>query len=319
MNSKLKVLIVLVLLTTICYVVRDRVIDYVRQPLPDILVGTKSCPCDICLSESSAWFRRCINKSVEPILSTRSKLSENDFNWWRRLQHESRDFQFYRETVANLFKLFPSPADVTKPGPNHYRTCSVVGNSVNLKKSKYGQLIDSHDAVLRMNSAQVKGYEEDVGRRITHRIVYPESAVDLDNSTHLVLFPFKIQDIVWANKAFTTGFFGRSYMPVKSKIVANKNLVMVVDPAFMKYVHQVWLNGRGQYPSTGFMALILSLHICDELYVFGYGADKDGNWSHYWEPLRNLHLKTGIHPGSHEYELIRLLDKENKIHFYTGS
>lgn len=39
--------------------------------------------------------------------------------------------------------------------------------------------------------------------------MYPESAVDLDNSTHLVLVPFKIQDLEWLMKAFTTGFYGK--------------------------------------------------------------------------------------------------------------
>lgn len=40
---------------------------------------------------------------------------------------------------------------------------------------------------------------------------------------------------------------------------------MVVNPAFMKYVHEAWLGNKGRYPSTGFMALILALHICDKV------------------------------------------------------
>lgn len=64
----------------------------------------------------------------------------------------------------------------------------------------------------RMNAAPIKGFESDVGTKTTHRVLYPESAVDLDHSTHLVLFPFKIQDLEWLIKAFTTGFFGRLVM-----------------------------------------------------------------------------------------------------------
>lgn len=59
-----------------------------------------------------------------------------------------------------------------------------------------------------MNFGPTKGYEEDVGTKTTHRIMYPESAMDLHNTTHLVLFPFKIQDIDWLIKAVTTGFVG---------------------------------------------------------------------------------------------------------------
>ena len=41
--------------------------------------------------------------------------------------------------------------------------------------------------------------------------------------------------------------------------------VLVLNPVFMKYVHETWLDYQGKYPSTGFMALILSLHICDKV------------------------------------------------------
>lgn len=49
-----------------------------------------------------------------------------------------------------------------------------------------------------------KGYEKDVGFKATHRIIYPESAVDVDKSTYLVLSPFKILDMEWLISAFTT-------------------------------------------------------------------------------------------------------------------
>jgi len=62
--------------------------------------------------------------------------------------------------------------------------------------------------LLRMNRAQIKGFEADVGNRTTHHVMYPVSAVDLDNTTHLVLFPFKILDLEWLIKAFTAGFSG---------------------------------------------------------------------------------------------------------------
>jgi hypothetical protein len=48
------------------------------------------------------------------------------------------------------------------------------------------------------------GYEGDVGNKTTLHIMYPESAVDLDDHTHLILFPFKIRDLEWLVSAFTT-------------------------------------------------------------------------------------------------------------------
>ncbi|KAM6941657.1 CMP-N-acetylneuraminate-beta-galactosamide-alpha-2,3-sialyltransferase 2-like [Lycodopsis pacificus] len=218
-----------------------------------------------------------------------------------------------------MFQMFPASADVEASSPERCMTCAVVGNSGNLKKSHYGPLIDFQDVVIRINRGRTKGYEADVGTKTTHRVMYPESAVDLDDTTRLVLFPFKILDLDWVTKALSTGFSRSSYAPIKSKIKANKDLVMVLNPAFMRYVHDVWLQKKGKYPSTGFMSLVLALHICDEVHVFGYGADSDGNWSHYWEKLMNNNLKTGSHPGAEEYKIILELAKHQILTFYTGS
>ncbi|XP_026156911.1 CMP-N-acetylneuraminate-beta-galactosamide-alpha-2,3-sialyltransferase 1-like [Mastacembelus armatus] len=277
--------------------------------------NTSVCACEKCLSEDELLE---FNETVEPFLSANFRLSEDDFDWWKNLQDENRNFSTYRATVDMLFKIFPPSPKITEPSPDRCRSCAVVGNSGNLKGSHYGPLIDFQDVIIRMNAGQTKGYEVDVGNRTTHHIMYPESAIDLDNTTHLVLFPFKIMDFEWLIKALTTGFNGTSYMPVKSNITANKDLVMVINPGFIRHVHEMWLQNKGKYPSTGFMAVVLALHICDEVHVFGYGADNDGNWSHYWEKLKDKNLKTGIHPGHFEYEVIQQLAENHTLKFYSG-
>ncbi|XP_019206644.1 CMP-N-acetylneuraminate-beta-galactosamide-alpha-2,3-sialyltransferase 1 isoform X3 [Oreochromis niloticus] len=251
-------------------------------------MNQKPCGCKKCLSEDKQLLLDQSNRSIQPFLTPDFSISENEFNWWKRLQTESRSFGVYETTVANFFKIFPRNSDVIQPKPDHCRTCAVVGNSGNLRRSHYGPLIDLHEVVIRMNTGITRGFEKD------------------------------IQDFEWLINASTTGFTGRSYMPVPSKIKANKDLVMVVNPAFMKYVHDVWLGHRGLYPSTGFMALILALHICDEVDVFGYGADSNGNWSHYWEILKNKNLKTGVHAGKYEYDIIWRLAQQQKIKFYEA-
>lgn len=60
-------------------------------------------------------------------------------------------------------------------------------------------------ASFRMNHGRTKGYEADVGSRTTHHVMYPESAVPLNNTTHLVLFPFKIRDLHWLLQKFNQG------------------------------------------------------------------------------------------------------------------
>ncbi|KAI4876878.1 hypothetical protein NFI96_002328 [Prochilodus magdalenae] len=176
----------------------------------------------------------------------------------------------YTEVVETLFSLFPDEEHYSDAGPRRCRTCAVVGNSGNLEGSHYGPLIDSHDFVIRMNKGPTKGYEKDVGTKTTHRAIYPESAMDLDNSTHLVLVPFKILDLQWLISVFTTKHIKRTYTGVKSTIQADRDKVMILHPEFIKYVYESWLKKQGAYPSTGFIMLVFSLHICDQLRLLNY-------------------------------------------------
>ncbi|XP_030597281.1 CMP-N-acetylneuraminate-beta-galactosamide-alpha-2,3-sialyltransferase 1-like [Archocentrus centrarchus] len=271
------------------------------------------CSCLSCLRDGDPWFRALIDASPKPFLSRKHKTSENDFNWWKHLQQENRNFTFFSATVDKLFETLPLISEDVEPRPDRCRTCAVVGNSGHLKGSRYGPLIDSHDVIIRINRGRTKGYEADVGTKTTHHVMYPESAIKLHNTTNLVFFAFKIDDLLWLLKTFSPGDG-----TVNSTNIANKNLVMILNPAFMKYIHEDWLGSDGAYPSTGFLTLALSLHICDEVSVFGFRADRDGNWSHYFEVLKNKDLGTGPHSGKHEYSIIEQLHEMEKVTFYKG-
>uniref|UniRef100_A0A3P8S7J5 ST3 beta-galactoside alpha-2,3-sialyltransferase 1 n=1 Tax=Amphiprion percula TaxID=161767 RepID=A0A3P8S7J5_AMPPE len=225
----------------------------------------------------------------------------------QRLQGEKRNFTFFSATVDKLFQIFPPVPDVLEASPDRCRTCAVVGNSANLKGSHYGPLIDFHDIVIRINRGRTTGYEADVGTKTTHHVFYPESAPWLANTTYLMFFPFKISDFLMS---FTSNR--------EDSAVNSRRIVMVLNPAFMRYVHDAWLGKRGYYPSTGFLTFALSLQICDEVNVFGFGADSDGNWNHYFEQRKYKNLKTGAHPGTYEYQTIEKLHNKQMIEFFKG-
>lgn len=52
--------------------------------------------------------------------------------------------------------------------------------------------------------------------------------------------------------------------------------------------------------------------------VFGYGADEQGNWHHYWEENRyaGAFRKTGVHSAEFETQIIHNLAKEGKIRLH---
>ncbi|XP_062517147.1 beta-galactoside alpha-2,6-sialyltransferase 2-like [Corticium candelabrum] len=64
--------------------------------------------------------------------------------------------------------MFVAPADGTFLEISKYlynKSCALVGSSAQLLNHSYGSDIDSHDVVVRVNDAPIRGYEKYVGRR----------------------------------------------------------------------------------------------------------------------------------------------------------
>ncbi|XP_021323934.2 CMP-N-acetylneuraminate-beta-galactosamide-alpha-2,3-sialyltransferase 1 isoform X1 [Danio rerio] len=277
------------------------------------------CACNKCVMDlnDEDWFFIRFNPTVPTLLNRRNSAMRSDvFEWWQGLQSDSQKANF-SDVVDILFSLFPDEEHYVVTDPNRCRICAVVGNSGNILGSHYGQLIDSHDFVIRINKGPTKGYETDVGSKTTHRIMYPESAMDLDNSTHLVLLPFKVKDMQWLISVFTTKHITSTYLKVRPTINADREKVMIIHPAFIKYVYESWLRKHGSYPSTGFITLIFALHICDQVSVFGFGAKLDGNWHHYFDESL-AHFNRGRHGGDYENRTIHKLLLMNKIALHKG-
>ncbi|KAF3707727.1 CMP-N-acetylneuraminate-beta-galactosamide-alpha-2,3-sialyltransferase 1 [Channa argus] len=307
------------------YTFRDPSLYFLKHAfrLSDNFFTKGPCGCRQCITEldDSLWFAEHFNQSIHPLMTKEnSVLSDETFKWWQWLQSERQPANF-SEVVEELFQVIPNDPLYMDASPERCRTCAVVGNSGNLKGSHYGKLIDSNEFILRMNQAPTAGFEEDVGSRTTHHLMYPESAIDLDNNTHLVLIPFKILDLQWIISALTKGTIKYTYVPVMSRIKANKDKVLIYSPTFFKYVYESWLDGHGRYPSTGFLSLMLAIHICDEVSVFGFGSDKYGNWHHYWEEnlLAGAFRQTGVHDADYEYNITLALADKHKIQMFNGS
>ncbi|XP_055222346.1 CMP-N-acetylneuraminate-beta-galactosamide-alpha-2,3-sialyltransferase 2 isoform X2 [Gorilla gorilla gorilla] len=116
-------------------------------------------------------------------------------------------------------------------------------------------------------------------------------------------------------------FIMSTYAPVKSFLRVDKEKVQIYNPAFFKYIHDRWTEHHGRYPSTGMLVLFFALHVCDEVNVYGFGADSRGNWHHYWENNRYAgeFRKTGVHDADFEAHIIDMLAKASKIEVYRGN
>ncbi|KAG7458284.1 hypothetical protein MATL_G00236570 [Megalops atlanticus] len=279
----------------------------------------RNCACKHCLTQPniSEWFDRHFNSSIHPLLSKGNvNLSTETLKYWQKLQPYYVPPPF-SEVMKKVFDLFPGEDQYRDHGPSRCRSCAVVGNSNNLLGTSYGPQIDDHDFVMRMNEAKTAGYEKDVGSRTTHHFMYPESAIDLDNTTNLVLIPFKMRDFEWLISVVTDGSIKATYRRVPARLKFNKKKVLFYNPAFLKYVQEQWIKSS-RCPSTGILVLMFAVHICDEVSVYGYGADSKGMWKHYWEKVSgSMHLAK--HSGNIEYHILQMLHEAGKVRLSKGN
>ncbi|NP_988898.1 ST3 beta-galactoside alpha-2,3-sialyltransferase 2, gene 2 [Xenopus tropicalis] len=281
----------------------------------------QGCVCGRCRQEKrkqTEFFEKRFNETVEPLLlGKEQEMPDHVKKWWLRLQGRNNGSDI-QKVLEQTFKVIPTKNLYEEQDNRPCRRCAVVGNSGNLKGSRHGKNIDSHGLIFRMNGARTYGFEKDVGSKTTHHFMYPESAVHVQPGVHLVLIPFKLQDLKWITSALTTGEVTYTYTRMKKFIKADKDKVLIFNPSFFKYVNDNWTNHHGKYPSTGMLALVFALHICDEISVFGFGADQHGNWHHYWERNRfaGAFRWTGVHNAEFESDLIAKLAEEGRLKLY---
>ncbi|GCC17227.1 hypothetical protein chiPu_0020510 [Chiloscyllium punctatum] len=187
------------------------------------------------------------------------------------------------------------------------KRCVIVGNGDTLRNSSLGETINKYDVVIRLNNAPVRGYEEDVGNKTTLRIFYPESTIEdptVENNldTLFVLVPFKTADIHWLKAIvynetkITTGFWRRPAF-VKNLDPAK---VGILNPYYMFQAATCFLSqpnkGRGNRPTTGFLAVTLGLNYCDEVDVagFGYPLNQKNGRIHYYDQLSMKYMEVSI-------------------------
>nr|XP_056716131.1 CMP-N-acetylneuraminate-beta-galactosamide-alpha-2,3-sialyltransferase 4-like [Euleptes europaea] len=200
----------------------------------------------------------------------------------------------------------------------HCKRCIVVGNGHTLLGRRLGKFIDSHHVVIRINDAPLKGYEDDVGKKTTFRFFFPESALpdpmeNSDNDTIFILVPFKTLDFRWVKevlqnknkmeeeKQTLAGF----WRPPPNEWKGKASHLRIMNPyvTFETTYRFLQLNPKAQrHPTTGLIAVIFALHICQEVNIVGFGYPLEKDW---------------ISPV-HYYGIERFSKDVNRIHNITA-
>ena len=191
---------------------------------------------------------------------------------------------------------------------------AIVGSSGILLDKEHGELIDSHDLIVRFNVARTMGYEIHVGSRTDVRIVNGHS---FNGSTSQEVFPGNdnnsfIQNLTgetlivksWHNDQFIDGILKTT----------PQNKVYFINPVLTAYYNSLTGDPNKQEATCGLVAVLFFLLLTDKISCFGFNFYKDA-WSrkHYWAERKEY--KQG-HSFNVEEKIFNDLEQAKKIKIY---
>lgn len=178
---------------------------------------------------------------------------------------------------------------------NYWATnCSVVASSPIILEKEYGEEIDSHEIVVRLNDAPTIGYEKHVGTKTTWRFINSKNQKNVE--VNQVFFPNK----TYIGKVFHN-CFGDVWSP--------RNILR--SPSKFDYCSNPWIwtyyigkiveeelgfPARDVRFSTGFRVIFMMLQVCTSLDIYGF------DW--HQRPDLPVHYFEDDHPSSsgHNYD-----------------
>ncbi|KAF6203875.1 hypothetical protein GE061_002210 [Apolygus lucorum] len=220
-------------------------------------------------------------------------------------------------------------------GPEErFNTCAIVSNAGALNGSNLGQIIDSHDLVLRFNHAPTTGYEKDVGTKTTIRILNSQVV----SKKHFKFLKNKmysgIKILVWDPCNYSSTLEQWREKPdfdvftpyVKHRRSKPKTNLHLLDP---RVLWTLWdflqahtsVRIRPNPPSSGFLGIALLLPHCDKIRLFEYIPSlRMTPRCHYFDREVDTSCTFGVwHPLAAEKLLSLVLNEEDDFTtFQTG-
>ncbi|XP_061484235.1 type 2 lactosamine alpha-2,3-sialyltransferase isoform X2 [Rhineura floridana] len=205
------------------------------------------------------------------------------------------------------------------------KKCVVVGNGGILRNKSLGETIDSYDVVIRMNNGPVLGYEEDVGRKTTFRLFYPESVfpdtIHYDPNTTAVLVVFKTPDLKWLWDLLSGQHLIRTnafWKKPATQMIYKANQIRILDPTIIKKTAYEFLHlptalskhEKPKHPTTGLIAIAFAFHICSEVHLAGFKynfEDRNSSLHYYGDDTMSLMIQSEYHDISAEQRFLKEL------------
>lgn len=246
-----------------------------------------------------------------------------------------RNKRFHPEIMSDLIRLVKHPIDehngLVGLG-KRYSSCAVVGNSGILLRSDYGEMIDSHEAVIRLNNARLDRFEHNVGSKtsisfinsnILHLCARREGCFCHPYGVNVPMIMYICQPLHFLDYALCNS--------------SHKAPLLITDPRFdmlcariVKYYSlkrfvevlkkpvDEWSSahdGAMFHYSSGMQAVMLALGICDKVSIFGFG--KSASAKHHYHTTQKAELP--LHDYEAEYDFYRdLVERPQVIPFISS-
>ncbi|KAL0415594.1 UNVERIFIED_CONTAM: Sialyltransferase-like protein 2 [Sesamum latifolium] len=189
---------------------------------------------------------------------------------WRRINKGVLLNQCENRTLCmeKLSLVLPDRPPYT---PRQFGRCAVIGNSGDLLKTKFGQEIDSYDAIVRENGAPIENFTEYVGTRSTFRLLNRGSAKALD----------KVAELYDRGKEVL--IVKTTIHDIMSKMIRE---IPIRNPVYLMLGASFGSAAKG----TGLKALEFALSMCDTVDMYGFTVDPGyKEWTRYFSESRQGH------------------------------
>ncbi|KAH7838379.1 hypothetical protein Vadar_025649 [Vaccinium darrowii] len=256
---------------------------------------------------------------------------KNLHGWWRNMRYEP-------DIMSDLVNLVKVPIDRNNGSVGtRYSSCAVVGSSGILLQSENGELIDSHEMVIRLNNARTSGYERHVGSKTTlsfinsnilHACAGRDGCFCHPYGEDVPLVMYICQPIHFLDYAICNSSHKAPLVVTDARfdLLCARTVKYYSLKRFAKEVEKEkpvdewvseWESAHDSvyfHYSSGMQAVMLAVGICDKVSVFGFGKSESAK--HHYDTNQKAELR--CHDYEAEYDLYRdLADRPGVIPFIS--
>uniref|UniRef100_A0A1J3DM39 CMP-N-acetylneuraminate-beta-galactosamide-alpha-2,3-sialyltransferase 2 n=1 Tax=Noccaea caerulescens TaxID=107243 RepID=A0A1J3DM39_NOCCA len=254
------------------------------------------------------------------------------YRYWsefkRNLQLWARRKAYEPNIMLDLVRLVKIPIDshnnndAISISSKRYSSCAVVGNSGTLLNRQYGDLIDKHEIVIRMNNAKTQRFEKKVGSKtnisfinsnILNQCARKESCNchPYGERVPIVMYicqPIHVLDYTVCKRSHQAPLVVTDprFDVLCARIVKYYSVKRFLEEKTAKGFKDWSKDHEGSlfHYSSGMQAVMLAVGVCEKVSVFGFG--KMNSSKHHYHTNQKAELK--LHDYEAEYKLYRDLE-----------